>query len=282
MPSLSNEFQQLYCDAAIYENFSAQHPISFKRVLPFQPQDSVVDDQRLLDAESAHLASQNNDTRVAVVDAYALCGLMSAEDTANLKSAIDYFEGSDFFDVMGLVYGNAGMFICALRWYRERIVEFETKDPEWRSDDMGVHASVGYSLYALGMFEESIAWTKSCAGPRLVADTVCRALIEFEAQPAGGMQLITERAAGRVRYTVIVPDPASFVNNLERLKSGLKSVAPYQESYFDVATGRLPAAESQEGYPFSIERDSSNFIRHKMNLLFALCGGRRRAYRARL
>src|ERR1039457_179852 len=125
---LSDGFQRLYCDATVFEGFSALHPISFSRVLPFQAQDPVVDDARLIAAEEAHLASRNDQTRRGVVEAYSQCGLLPAADADNLKSVIDYF-GADFFELMGLVYANAGMFICALRWYRELIAELETQNP---------------------------------------------------------------------------------------------------------------------------------------------------------
>lgn len=272
MPALlSTDFQRLYCDAAIFENFSAQHPINLKRVLPFQPQDMVRDDPHVLDAELAILADRNDDTRRAVADAYALCGLMSREEAVNLKPVVDYFD-ADFFDVMGLVYANAGMYICALRWYREHLVQLETKDPYWRSDETGVHASIGYCLYALGMFEEAVAWTKSCIGLRLVTDTACRALVENEAQQAGGSLFAIERATNRARYTIVAPDPGNVAAICAQLKTATSAVAPFQESYINWMSPDEPAPQSQDGYPFSVERDSSNFMRHKMNLLFALCG----------
>jgi hypothetical protein len=34
---LSDGFQRLYCDATVFDGFSAFHPISFSRVLPFHP-----------------------------------------------------------------------------------------------------------------------------------------------------------------------------------------------------------------------------------------------------
>lgn len=105
---LSHGFQRLYCDATVFDPFSTLHPISFSRVLPFQPQDPVVDNARLIAAEEAHLASRNDQTRQDAVEAYCQCGLLPAEDAANLKSVIDDF-GADFFELMGMVYANAGM-----------------------------------------------------------------------------------------------------------------------------------------------------------------------------
>src|ERR1043166_561270 len=125
--SFSDGFQRLYCDATVFETFSSWHPISFSRVLPFQAQDLVADDACLINAETAHLANRNDQTRLDVLAAYRRCDLLPAADADNLKSVIDYF-GADFFELMGLVYANAGMFICALRWYREFIVELETKN----------------------------------------------------------------------------------------------------------------------------------------------------------
>ena len=38
-------FKRLYCDETLLDSFSAFHPISFKRVLPFQSPDEAVDDR---------------------------------------------------------------------------------------------------------------------------------------------------------------------------------------------------------------------------------------------
>ena len=64
-PLLSDGFQRLYCDATVFALFSVFHPISFARVLPFQSQDLLVDDYRLIDAEEAHLADRNDHTGTA-------------------------------------------------------------------------------------------------------------------------------------------------------------------------------------------------------------------------
>jgi len=53
-----------------------------------------------------------------------------ADDAINLKATVDFFD-TDFFEMMGLVYANAGMFRCALRWYRERIEYLETQQPNY-------------------------------------------------------------------------------------------------------------------------------------------------------
>ena len=269
--TFSDGFQKLYCDPAVFDPFSGWHPINIRRVLPFQPQDSVVDDERVINAELAHLAQRSDDTRRAVIDAYAQCGLMSHEDAANVKSVIDFY-GADFFDLMGLVYADAGMFICALRWYREHIAELETQNVNTRSDEAGVYANVGYCLYALGMFEEAIAWTKSCIGSRLITDVACRALIEYEARQANGRLFGIERTIDRARYTISARDPGDIESIALRLKAALKAAAPLQESYFDWVSDTVPPPPVQDGYPFSLERDSGIFPRHKMNLLFALCG----------
>ena len=73
----------------------------------------MVDDQALLGAEAAHLSNRNDNTRREVIDAYVKCGLLAAVEADNVKSVIDYF-GADFFELMGLVYANAGMFISFL------------------------------------------------------------------------------------------------------------------------------------------------------------------------
>jgi len=268
---LSDGFQRLYCDATVFEGFSAFHPISFSRVLPFQAQDPVMDDQRLIDAEVAHLASRNDDTRRDVVEAYRQCGLLADEDAANLKSVIDYFD-ANFFELMGEVYANAGMFICALRWYRECIAVLETPGPNPDLDGDGIYASVGYCLYGLGLFAEATAWTKSCIGPRPTADAVCEALIDYEAQLAGGRLLAIERATGRTRYTVSAFDPAQASQTFARLKPALSEVAPVKEIYIDWVSSEAPPPEIQPGgYPFKVERDGGDLPRHKMNLLFATC-----------
>jgi tetratricopeptide (TPR) repeat protein len=267
-PALSSAFQQLYCDATVFDSFSAWHPISLKRALPFQPQDPVVDDQSLLDAERAHLVNQNDNNRRAVIDAYAANGLMSPEDAANVKSVIDYF-GSNFFELMGMVYANAGIFICALRWYRECIAVLETQKPDPGLDHESVYASVGYCLYSLGMFEEAIAWTKSCIGSQATTDIVGRTLVDYEAQQAGGHLRATERATNRTRYTIAVPDSENMPEIADRLKVALDAFAPFQEVYIDRVNPETPLPEIGEGYPFRLERDNSPYLRHKMNLLFA-------------
>jgi len=71
--------------------------------------------------------------------------------------------------MMGLVYANAGMFRCALRWYRERIEYLETQQPNLRSDEESVYASVGYCLYSLGLLKKPLVvkvmhWTANDGG----------------------------------------------------------------------------------------------------------------------
>jgi len=269
---LSNGFQRLYCDATAFEAFSTLHPISFNRVLPFQSQDPVADDARLIEAEAAHLASRNDNTRRDVVEAYFKCGLLPEAEAINLKSVIDYFD-ADFFELMGLVYANAGMFICALRWYREYIAELETQNPNSCSDNESVYASVGFCLYSLGLFAEAVAWTKSCIGPRPTADAVGEALIGYEAQPAGGMIQGIERSGPRTRYTVSAIDPGHAQQTTSRLKAAIQPFAPFQEIYIDWVSHEAPAPGIQpEGYPFKAELGGGSLPRHKLNLLFATCG----------
>jgi hypothetical protein len=273
-PLLSDGFQRLYCDATVFTSFSTFHPISFARVLPFQSQDPVVDNERLICAEEAHLADRNDDTRRAVIEAYGECGLLPAPVVDNVTSVIDYF-GADFFDLMGLVYANADMFICALRWYRELIRELETRHPNLVSglDNTSVYASVGYCLYSLGLFEEAISWSKSCIGPHQIAEVVCQALIGYEAQLAGGMILGVERAGPRARYTVSALDPARASQSTARLKAAMRPFSPVQEIYIDWVSHDAPRPEIQpDGYPFRAERDVGSLPRHKMNLIFATCG----------
>jgi tetratricopeptide (TPR) repeat protein len=268
---LSEGFQRLYCDASAYDPFSAWHPISFRRVLPFQTDDPVADDEHLIAAEEAHLAERTPDTRRGVVEAYCRCGLLPEAEAANLHAVIDYY-GPDFFELMGTVYANAGMFICALRWYREFVRELETASPHSRSDVESVYASVGYCLYALGLFEEAIAWSKACLGPRQAADAVCQALIEYEAQLAGGRIRGVERSGDRTRYTVSVFEPDQASQTGPRLKVAMKAFAPFQEIYLDWVSHDSPAPAIQpDGYPFKSEVDAGSLPRHKMNLIFATC-----------
>ena len=271
-PVLSEDFQRLYCDAAVFEGFSARHPISFRRVLPFQAEDPVLDEQGLLATEAAHLANPNLANRLAVVEAFGQRGLLSAEDVTHLQSALDDF-GADFFEFMGEVYANADMFICALRWHREWITVLEAQTPVARSDCEDVYASVGYCLHSLGLFAEAVAWTKSCIGPMLMADIVGGALTDYQAQLAGGRLLATERAINRTRYTAST-QAADFTNQCTpQLKAALKNFIPFQESYLDWFSADAPVPQMPaEGYPFRLVVDSNNLPRHKMNLLFALCG----------
>ncbi len=153
---LSPEFNRLYSDPGIFEGFSCFHPISFRRVLPFQSQDEGVDDLELLGAEQAHLAEQTDATRTRVVEEYWRCGLLEEVEAANLKSAVDFYD-ADFFELMGETYANVGRPRCALRWYRELISRLENQNPNSRSDAESAYAGVGYCLYSLGLFEEAIA-----------------------------------------------------------------------------------------------------------------------------
>ncbi len=271
-PFLSDEFQRLYCDAKIFEGFSVLHPVSFSRVLPFQADDPMVDNPRLRAAEEALLANSSYATRLAVVEAFGECGLLPVEDVANLKQVIDYFD-TDFFELMGEVYANAGMFICALRWHREFVAELETRRPNAASDRESVYASVGYCLYSLGLYAEAVAWSKSCIGPRQMADTVFRELIDYEAQLQGGCVRGIERSGDRTRYCASAFDSAQANQLTPRLKLAMNSFAPFEEVYIDWLSSEKPMPEIQpEGYPFQAERDSGALVRHRMNLIFSLGG----------
>ena len=271
-PLLSDGFQRLYCDATVFALFSVFHPISFARVLPFQSQDLLEDDHRLIDAEEAHLADRNDHTRHGVIDAYVNCGLLPEVEADNVKSVIDYF-GADFFELMGLVYANAGMFICALRWYRELIQELETHSPNSCSDNESVYASAGYCLYSLGLFAEAISWSKSCFGPRPMADALCRGLIAYEVEPGRGVIQTIERSGLRTRYTISAPEPADVGQTVSRLKSAMKALAPFQEVHIDWIRQETPPGPvtQPDGYPFKAEFDAGSLLRHKMNLIFATC-----------
>lgn len=271
-PILSEAFRHLYCDPAVYEGFSSLHPVSFSRVLPFQGDDPVADDPRLLAAEAAHLAKPDDATRLAVVEAFGACGLLSAEDVANLKSAMDFFD-AEFFEFMGETYANAGMFICALRWHRECIAELEAHQPQAASDQESVYACVGYCLCSLGLYPEAITWSRSCLGPLQIADTVSRALINYEAQLQLGCVRIVERAGNRTRYVVSAFDPTQANQLTPRLTLALSTFAPFEEIYLDWVNSETPPPEIPPGgYPFQAEHSAGSLTRHRLNLLFAICG----------
>jgi tetratricopeptide (TPR) repeat protein len=275
-PVFSDDFQRLYCDLSVFETFSTLHPVNFTCILPFQAGDPVADNPVLLAAETAHLAERSQATRLAVVDGFGECGLLSEEDAENMRNVIDYYESefdAEFFEFMGEIYSNAGMFICALRWYRELIAELEGKHLELMSNFEGVYASVGYCLYSLDLYPEAITWSKSCIGPRQTVDTVIRALIDYEAQPFGASLQYVERAANRTRYTVVGNfDDEQVKQVVPKLEQALNWFRPFQESYLDLIRSDAPAPESQPGgYPFGMERDIGPMIRHRMNLIFALC-----------
>ena len=260
----------MYCNAAAFENFSPWHPVCFTRVLPIQPADPVIDDPLLLASEAAYLANPNIANRLAVVEAFGRCGLLSQQDAANLKPALDFF-GADFFELIGEVYANAGMFVCALRWYREYIAFLEMQTPGTRSDREDVFADVGYCLYSLGLFAEAITWTKSCVGPDLLELTVGAALTDYQAQLFGGRLLATERAANRARYTAsTTQDMEATRQYSDQLKTAFRKATPFQEVYIYWMSADAPVpSQPAEGYPFKYEVENGCLPRHKMNLLFA-------------
>lgn len=276
-PAFSDDFQRLYCDPKIFEEFSPLHPVNLAFVLPFQAGDTVVDNPLLLGAEAAHLADRNAATRLAVVDAYSECGLLPEADAVNVRTVIDYFDSEfdlEFFEFMGEVYSNAGMFICALRWYREIIAELESKRLELISNYEGVYASVGYCLYSLDLYPETITWSKSCIGPRQTVDTVNRALIDYEAQALGASLLVVERGGNRTRYTVAGKFNSEQANHVgPRLQMAVNWFRSIQESYVTWVASDAPAPQNEPGgYPFGVERDIGPTIRHRLNLILALCG----------
>jgi tetratricopeptide (TPR) repeat protein len=272
-PFLSDAFRQLYCDAAVFDSFSEFHPISFRRALPFQSPDEAIDKSRLIEAEAAHLAGPTDATRLGVVEEYFRCGLLKEPEAINLRAVLDFFD-ADFFELMGLAYANAGRFRCALRWYRERIRELERQTPNSCSDWESVYASAGYCLYSLELFEEAIAWSKSCIGPRQMAEVISRALIDYELQLAGGVVRTIERSGSRTRYTIVSDSaPADVGRSVSQIKNAITAFAPFQEIYIDWAIKQTTATVAPaEGYPFKAEFDASSLLRHRMNLIFASCG----------
>lgn len=270
-PLYSSVFERLYNQPELFERFSGFQPVSLKRALPFQHAEEGLDDPTLLRAEEAHLANQSDQTRRTVVDEYLRCGLLEEADAAALRPVVDFY-GGDFFELMGVLYANAGRFRCALRWYREWLRELETRRPEMCSDTESVYAGVGYCLYSLGLFEEAISWSKSCIGPRLIADTVTRALIDYEAELDGGMIQTIQRSGPRTKYLVCAFDPAHSSQAGARLKAAAKAIAPWHEVYLEWVSREMPGPALQAfGYPFKPEFDCGTLVRHKMNLIFATC-----------
>jgi len=274
MALLSDDFRRLYCDAAIFDPFSAFHPISFRRLLPFPSEETVVDDPQLICAEEAQLAQNSDESRLRVVEEYLRCGVLAEADAINVRASIDPAD-TGLFELMGDLYANAGMFRCALRWHRETIRELEAHQANSRSDAEDVYASVGYCLYSLGLFAEAVSWTKSCIGQGAMADALCQGLIAYEVEAAGGVIQRVERAATRTRYTINAPEPADVRQTAERLREAMKALAPFQDIYIDWLNDETRGSGLQpdfEGYPFKAEFDAGSLVRHKMNLIFATCG----------
>jgi hypothetical protein len=82
-----------------------------------------------------------------------------------------------------------------------------------------------------------------------------------------------ERAANRTRYTVMGSfDDEQVKEVVPRLEQAISWYRPFQESYLDLIRSDSPALpDDPEGYPFGVERDIGPMIRHRMNLIFALC-----------
>ena len=85
-PKFSEGFTRLYCDQSVFDSFSQIHPVSFARVLPFQPEDAAKDDPDLVYAEEMCLVNREDDFRRNVIEAYARCGLLP-EPSRNFDSA---------------------------------------------------------------------------------------------------------------------------------------------------------------------------------------------------
>jgi hypothetical protein len=108
----------------------------------------------------------------------------------------------------------------------------ENQVPALPEDRESPYAGVGYCLYALGLFEEAIAWSKSCIGPLAMADAICQALVAYEVPPPGVIWGV-ERSGARTRYTISAPVPADVGGAAERLKTAMKETVPFVEFYID-------------------------------------------------
>jgi hypothetical protein len=148
----------------------------------------------------------------------------------------------------------------------------ENQTPSLYDDRESPYASVGYCLYSLGLFEEAIAWSKSCIGPLAMADAICQALLAYEVPPPGVIWGV-ERSGFRTRYTISAPVPTDVRETAERLKSAMKETVPFVDFYIDWIKPQPSAPQSTpDGYPFKAELDGGDVIRHKLNLIYATCG----------
>ena len=76
-----------------------------------------------------------------------------------------------------------------------------------------------------------------------------------------------------MRYTISAFDAAFTSQSTPRLKSAMKSMAPFHEVYMDWVTPEWTVPEpSPDGYPFQLEFDATTLTQHRMNLIFATCG----------
>src|SRR5438874_2551861 len=99
MALLSDDFRRLYCDPATFDSFSAFHPISFRRLLPYPAEERVVDDPQLICAEAAQLAQNSDKSRLGLVEEYLRCGLLAEGDAINVRVSIDLAD-SGLFELM--------------------------------------------------------------------------------------------------------------------------------------------------------------------------------------
>jgi tetratricopeptide (TPR) repeat protein len=192
-------------------------------------------------------------------------------DARNLKSIVE--DEFDFIEEMGLVYANAGIYRCALRWHHELIAMLESENSSHRSDDCNVYAHVGYCLYSLGLFQEAIAWSRSCIGITPMEEAICHALIDYESQINGGMIRMVERSGSRVRYTVNSTDPIKSCHINKRLADAFQKYVPFimlvevdwinQEADNDKT--------SPKEFIFKPEYGGGIYQNHKRNLIFSLC-----------
>lgn len=271
-PLFSPDFTQIYCDDKSFRSFSYLHPINLGGVLPFKKKDRILDEPSVVRAEVDLLENPSNDTRAKVISAYTSENFLDDATAKGLLEFIDFFD-TDFYELIGELYSNAGMFRCALRWYHEYIRQTETTE-NTASDLDAAYASVGYCLYSLGLYSECIAWTKSCMGAWPFFDSIAKAVLRTHFGIREKVEVKTERAWNSTLWTVrgrFKPSELErFSVRAERIAEFLQTVIPRHRVRVNVEDNYPgPFTSESHGYPFNPHFDGNPSSRHKMNFLIS-------------
>ena len=83
---------------------------------------------------------------------------------------------------------------------------------------------------------------------------------------------MVERVGPRMRFTVAISDPAQGEQLAPRIKQAVNWLDPFREVNlaWEHADAAIPECEP-DGYPFRLELGTHTLLRHKVNLVFALC-----------